>query len=299
MKLGIIGTGGVAQKAYLPLYAQNQDKADFIISSRSIGKAWQVQEKYNFVGAVQGVDELLEQKVDAVMIHSKTDTHFQIAKTFLENDVNVFVDKPISQDLDEIMSLQFSAKQHQKILMAGFNRRFAPFVDELKKISNKKMIVATKNRANEPSPTEWVLYDLFIHPLDTAIYLLDEPIIDFDSHIQENNGLLESAYVILKTPTTTAIVSMNLMSGANLETFQVQAPSGTYTVDNLSTLKIDDGESTKLIAPSNWQTNLTTRGFEPMVISFIAHLGGEDVDLRQENVLVSHQIIRRMLEKRL
>lgn len=47
----------------------------------------------------------------------------------------------------------------------------------------------------------------------------------------------------------------------------------------------------------DWTTTLEKRGFEQLVIRFIAALKGEAVDLRQKNVLLSHELCEKMLQQ--
>ncbi|OUK07992.1 oxidoreductase, partial [Enterococcus faecium] len=101
----------------------------------------------------------------------------ELAKKCLENGIHVYIDKPLSVHLNEVRELQELADKNQIILMIGFNRRFAPMVEELKRIPDKRLIHLQKNRIAAKETTEFVLYDLFLHLIDTAVYLLDEPIL--------------------------------------------------------------------------------------------------------------------------
>ena len=47
--------------------------------------------------------------------------------------------------------------------MVGFNRRFAPMVEKLKAIPDKRIIQLQKNRIAAQETTEYVIYDLFLH----------------------------------------------------------------------------------------------------------------------------------------
>jgi len=129
------------------------------------------------------------------------------------------------------------AEHYHVLFMCGFNRRFAPLTDKLKVLSNKNMIFISKNRVSGGNRARRVIYDEFIHPLDTAVYLLDDKIIDFDSSIKLNtDGQLMRAMAKIETANTTAIVCMNLQSGANTEIYEVQTPTGTYKLENLAEL---------------------------------------------------------------
>ena len=38
MKIGVVGIGGIAQKAYLPVYSENRHQATFLFASSSCSK---------------------------------------------------------------------------------------------------------------------------------------------------------------------------------------------------------------------------------------------------------------------
>ncbi|MCG4470961.1 gfo/Idh/MocA family oxidoreductase, partial [Lawsonibacter sp. DFI.6.74] len=72
--------------------------------------------------------------------------------------------------------------------MVGFNRRFAPMVDQLKQLPNKRVIQLQKNEPDHAMNTQYGIYDLFIHLVDTAVYLLDDEIMSVHSKIREEAG---------------------------------------------------------------------------------------------------------------
>jgi virulence factor len=306
-KVGLIGVGNISQKAYLPVYAELQDKYDFIVSSRTIEKAESLRAQYGFTGAVEGVDALIAEGVDIAFVHNVTYAHFETCEKLLNAGINVFVDKPISESLVEVEKLQALAEKQNKLFMAGFNRKWAPMTDDLKSVQDKNLIFVSKNRVNDDHSAEWVIYDLFIHPLDTALYLLDDEVIQTKSKIVEAAGKLQRAILTLETPTTTAIVSMNLKSGANTETFEVQSASGTYRVDNLSKLTSIANGVTTVKEFGDWTPTLEKRGFDPMVKQFLKttaeFLAGEiswtdaEHTLRQDKVHQSHELCEQMLRK--
>ena len=84
MKIGVIGIGGIAQKAYLPTYAKMRKEASFIFATRNDETRDKISREYNFVNTVATIDELLAEKIDACFIHVATKVHFEIAKQCLE-----------------------------------------------------------------------------------------------------------------------------------------------------------------------------------------------------------------------
>lgn len=297
MKIGVIGLGNIAQKAYLPVYAELRDQATFVLTTRNQKTLRQVSEKYGFIETVETVEALIQAKVVACFVHVATKVHGQVVKQLLDAGIHVFVDKPLSENLNEVAEIQKIAKEKQLLLMVGFNRRFAPFVQQLKTIENKNMLIIQKNRVAANHSPEFVIYDLFLHVVDTMVYLLDDSIKSIKTKIIEENGELHRALLHVETATTTAIASMNLFAGANTETFQVVSNNGTYLLEELTELTIKSACKNQKETFGDWATTLEKRGFKQMVENFIQAIQTKDSSkLMQENIFLSHELCAKMLQ---
>ncbi|EOH99948.1 gfo/Idh/MocA family oxidoreductase [Enterococcus haemoperoxidus ATCC BAA-382] len=298
MKIGIIGLGNIAQKAYLPVYSQLRDQATFILSTRNEETRKEISEKYDFNEMVASTEELIEAKVSACFVHAATKVHGQLVKQLLEAGIHVFVDKPLSENLAEVKEIQTLAAEKNLLLMVGFNRRFAPLVEELKAVENKNMLLIQKNRIASESTANFVIYDLFLHVADILVYLLDDEIRHVQTKIIEENNLLKRAILHVETATTTAIASMNLYAGANTETYQLTSPEGTLILENLTDLTIKNQLGTQQKNFGDWATTLEKRGFQQMVEEFIkAVQTNEGSRLKQEKVFTSHELCAQMIRK--
>ncbi|OTP10097.1 virulence factor [Enterococcus sp. 10A9_DIV0425] len=300
MKIGVVGVGNIAEKAYLPTYAKKQGTIDFYFATRNEATKQRLKDTYGFKHLYKTVDELIDEKIEACMIHAATKVHYELAKKCLENGIHVFIDKPLSVHLEEVHSLQKLAEQNQAILMVGFNRRFAPMVEKLKAVSNKRLIHLQKNRIRSKETTQFVIYDLFLHLVDTAVYLLDEPILSVKSHIRETEEYMELATMSLETANQTAILTMDLASGANTETYQVTSKDATYELSNLTDLVVRRLEKVELETFGDWTTTLDKRGFAPMVQLFFSEIQQKNPDksnLKQVGIEQSHALCEEMLTR--
>lgn len=297
MKIGVIGIGGIAQKAYLPTYAKMRDQAEFIFATRNEATRQKIADEYSFAKTVATIDELLAEEITACFIHAATKVHFELAKKCLEAGVAVFMDKPVSESYQEVQALDDLAKEKQLLFMVGFNRRFAPMVEQLKQLPEKRVIQLQKNEPNHAMDTQYGIYDLFIHLVDTAVYLLDDEIMSVHSKLREEKGQMVYAQMQLSTATTECILSMDLMSGGKLERYQVSSPEQTMILEQLTDLRIKRGQIEEVPRFGDWTTTLEKRGFQQLVQTFIAALQGKAIDLRQENVLLSHELCAQMLRQ--
>ena len=242
MKIGVIGLGNIAQKAYLPTYSECRHLAEFVLATRNPETRQKIADQYGFTETVGTIEELIEVKIDACFVHVATKVHGAVVRQLLQAGINVFVDKPLSEDLAEVKELQALAAAKNLRLMVGFNRRFAPYTEVLKNIPEKQTIFIKKNRINTTRETSFMMYDLFLHVVDTAVYLAEGPLHVVQSKLVEENGHLKRAILQLETEQTTIVCSMDLHSGANTETFEVTSPTGTYRLENLTHLTIQTEE---------------------------------------------------------
>lgn len=297
MKFGIVGIGNIANKAYLPTYLGHQGEHTFYFATRNEAMQNHLHHLYGLTNVYKTIDELLAQDIDACFIHAATDVHAQVVETCLNAGVHVFVDKPLSTNYQEVIQLHKLAQEKKRILMIGFNRRFAPMTTTLKKLEDKRMIHLQKNRVAAKEMTGFVLYDLFLHLIDTAIYLLDDPIVSIHPIVKAHEGYLEWISLQFETANSVATLTMDLKSGANSEVYQVTTQAGTYTVTDLQTITTQTKLGQQVQTFDDWTSTLAKRGFEQMVVAFIAAVSGKEVDLKQEGVVISHEICEKILRK--
>lgn len=296
MKIGIIGaSGSIAAKAYLPVYAGLQGEHEITLYSRDLTKAEGLCAKYNFAKATNILANL--DLSDLVFIHAATQAHFLLAQHFLEIGIPVVMDKPISEDFAEVEALYQLAEAKQVLFMIAFNRRFAPMTDRLKTVTEKNFIKTSKNLANHQGEVKFLLYDVFIHPLDTLVYLLDEEIEAWSYQLVTEDEKLSRVLVSLHTATSTGLATMNLNAGVFEEVFEVEGPSGTYRLKELTEFEEVHGGAHTVTLPNGWASATYNRGFDAIVNSAIASVEGQDLELKQENIIISHQIIAEILEK--
>ncbi|WP_230678593.1 Gfo/Idh/MocA family oxidoreductase [Lacticaseibacillus zhaodongensis] len=80
LKIGVMGLGNIAQKAYLPVMAGMQDEYDWYLCTRNAEKGHALAAKYGFTNVFQTVDQLVAAGMDAVFVHTPTTTHPQILR---------------------------------------------------------------------------------------------------------------------------------------------------------------------------------------------------------------------------
>lgn len=294
LKIGIIGLGGISQKAYLP-YMRQLSGIEWHLFTRNQETLEKVDHLFRHSKTYTEIGELVATDLDGVFIHVATVAHFEIAKLFLERGIPVYMDKPVTENFFTSFELYKLAKEHQTFLMAGFNRRFAPRVKELSRLSSKRKVIVEKNDVDNPGDFVFKLFDFFIHPLDTALFLAEKPIESGRFDYQLEDGLLCQVSVNLKTKSSQITASMNLRSGSRREVMEVQSPDKTLHLENLDELTIYRATDQEKKGFSSWDTTLYKRGFENIIDAFIDSLKTGVNPVKPETSLLSHWICQQMV----
>lgn len=124
--------------------------------------------------AYSEVSELLG-RVDAVSIATPTSTHYAIAKEMLEAGVDVFLEKPMTQTLEEARELEALSRSKGLILQVGHLERFNGALEgALGLIGDPRRVRARRiSPFPERSLDVDVVLDLMIHDIDLLLHLLD------------------------------------------------------------------------------------------------------------------------------
>lgn len=114
--------------------------------------------------------------VDAVVIATPTITHGQYIKDFGRAVKNIFIEKPLTDNLKEAEQVADFAFEKGLNIQVGFIERFNPAVQGLKQVLDKseRVISIDFTRTNKLSARISdvdVVTDLMIHDIDLALYL--------------------------------------------------------------------------------------------------------------------------------
>ena len=113
-------------------------------------------------------------RVDAVSIVVPTPDHFAVSRDFLENDVDVLIEKPITTRLDEADALIRLAEDRGRLIQVGHLERFNPVVVALSpRIGPVRFIESHRLSPYQPRGTDVsVVLDLMIHDIDIILNLV-------------------------------------------------------------------------------------------------------------------------------
>lgn len=136
--LGVIGAGGYVPAMLLPHF-KNENVEFRSIATASGISAHDVGKRFGFAYAVSSAEEVLDDKdVNLVVIGTRHDLHAELARQALLRNKNVFVEKPLALNDEQLDQLLEAASHATGRLMVGFNRRFSPLGQEAKSLFAKR-----------------------------------------------------------------------------------------------------------------------------------------------------------------
>ena len=130
--VGVIGSGGFASSVFLPSLRASGIAQNVAIASASGMTARLLGEKNGFQIASANADEVIAHPdVNAVFVLTRHNLHASLAIKALVAGKYVFTEKPLALSEDEVSALIATRNANHGELMVGFNRRFAPLVEEI------------------------------------------------------------------------------------------------------------------------------------------------------------------------
>ncbi len=135
LSLGFIGMGNYATSMLAPHLKSRSDVDLTEVATATALSGATAQRRFGFGAATTDFRHVLENDaVDAVIIATRHDSHARIAAEALRAGKTTFVEKPLAvnpQDLDLVLAAVEESGNDR--LMVGFNRRFAPLLQEMKR----------------------------------------------------------------------------------------------------------------------------------------------------------------------
>ncbi|GGZ46611.1 Gfo/Idh/MocA family protein [Streptomyces bluensis] len=293
MKVGCIGLGDIARKAYLPVLG-TQPGVELHLQTRTPATLHRVADSLHLPAAQRhtDLDALLAQGLDAAFIHAPTDVHPEIVARLLEAGVPTYVDKPLAYDLADSERLVGLAEERGIGLAVGFNRRYAPGYAQCAD-HPRELILMQKNRVGRPEAPRTMILDDFIHVVDTLRFLVPGPIDDVTVRARAEQGLLHHVVLQLSGDGFTALGVMNRLSGSAEEILEVSGQDTKRQVVNLAEVIDHKGQPT-VRRRGDWVPVARQRGIEQAVLAFLDAVRAGRV-LSARDALATHELCERVV----
>ncbi|WP_160646641.1 Gfo/Idh/MocA family protein [Chengkuizengella marina] len=224
LKVGVIGTGAIAQNRHIPEYKKNRFVELVGVVDANVSRAKEVAHKFYIQHYYQNVKELIEnQDLDIISICTPNHTHKEIAEVCLNKGIHVLCEKPLSTHYKDALALIKLAEEKNVFLAVGLNQRLVPAHNKIKEIldhGDLGKVYQIKASFGHGGPEHWSvegeknwffdreksffgsLGDLGIHKIDLIRWFLNEEITDVSSlksTIEKPTYVDDNATVIMKT----------------------------------------------------------------------------------------------------
>ena len=175
VRVGVVGVGHLGSQ-HTRVYRE-MDEVDLVgIADVDESRGHEMAEK-NGTSFFGDYRELFGE-VDAVSVVTPTESHYPIAREFLEMGVSVLVEKPMTRSVEEARSLVGVAGESHAVLQVGHIERFNPAVQAVKRyIDAPKYIESIRICPYSFRSTDIsVVLDLMIHDIDIILSLARSPL---------------------------------------------------------------------------------------------------------------------------
>ncbi|SVE54724.1 uncharacterized protein METZ01_LOCUS507578, partial [marine metagenome] len=145
INIALVGSGAFASAVHVPNISKLSKKYNlYAVMNRTGQSAKYIANTYGAKYATTSYDEIInDQDIDAVLIATRHDSHAELSLRALNANKHVFVEKPLAinqSELDAIKKFYDSNHTSDKpILFTGFNRRFSPYSNEIRKHTNNRI----------------------------------------------------------------------------------------------------------------------------------------------------------------
>jgi predicted dehydrogenase/NADPH:quinone reductase-like Zn-dependent oxidoreductase len=157
--IAVIGAGNFTQAVLLPALKEAEAPLKYIVSSGGLSST-QLAEKYAIEKSATDYKAVLsDDSLKGVLVTTRHNLHAPMVIDALHAGKEVFVEKPLALAQHELDAVIEAKESSGKSVMVGFNRRFSPHTQKMKKLLGAQPgpmnVIATMNAGRLP-PDSWL-----------------------------------------------------------------------------------------------------------------------------------------------
>ena len=251
--VGLIGAGNFAQNMLLP---RMKGLCNLISVATMQGhESMYVGKKYGFANTYSNADKVITDKnVNTLFIVTRHNTHAEFILKGIKEGKHVYTEKPMAMNEEELEEIRKAWEQSRRNhLMIGFNRRFSPAIQQIKKVflNEQPKTINIRVNAGIMPPEHWVndpeigggrIIGEACHFIDLAMYLAGDKIISISATAMNDANNLNNSIVINLKFANGSIASVNYFSNGNKnlskEFIEVFCGGTVAQIDDFKTLTI-------------------------------------------------------------
>lgn len=269
MRVGVIGLGSIANKAYLPVVTAMPGITPVLVS-RGPGTLAALGDAFRTPHRFESVHDAIGSGLDAALLHTPSETHPEIVEALLREGVPVLVDKPLATDHETARRLVALASELGVSLMVGFNRRYAPAYRAFAGWADRDVVLLSKHRSQEPGSPRAMVFDDFIHVIDTLRFLVRSTMADLVTTTRTgDDGQCRRLAVQFTGEGRLAIGVMSWTAGMSHEVLDVIGDGRRRQVTDLADI-VDFAGQERFSRRDGWAPATELRGFDAMCEDFLA-----------------------------
>lgn len=264
VNVGFIGAGSFAQNFLLPTVHKIGNMIGLADAQSSTTRI--VADKYHFQYATGNADDIIaDDKINTIFIATPHNLHSEYVLKAIKQGKNVFVEKPLAMTIEELEEIKASylsiPPSDLPHLMVGFNRRFAPHIQKIKKLFPENDAKAINYRINAGTiPADHWIHDQEIgggriigevcHFVDLCMYITGSKIMSIAANVMSTPQNLMDTLVVNISFANGSIASISYFSNGNRavnkEYLEVFYANQVAIIDDFKKMSVFSEHQTKM-----------------------------------------------------
>lgn len=180
IKVAVIGVGHLGT-FHSKVYSRLDNVKLVGVCDCNLERAIEIGKKYN-TASYSDYEDLFD-KVDAVSIAVPTSLHYNVAKEFLNHNIHVLIEKPITKTLSEADELIEIARGKSLIVQVGHIERFNSAVLAIEPYLQKPKFIECQRLGpfHKRVKDVGVVLDLMIHDIDIVLGLIKQDVVNIEA----------------------------------------------------------------------------------------------------------------------
>jgi UDP-N-acetylglucosamine 3-dehydrogenase len=245
IRVGIVGAGSMGMNHLRVLSDFNEDQIRIVgVAETYEPNLKRATSRFHVRGYTDYRQMIEETKPDLVAIVVPTQLHFEVASYVLDRSINVLLEKPMTNTIEEALTLIEIAHSHGVKLAVGHVERFNPAVIEVKRrvvTGELGQVFHLHARRLGPFPPRirdvGVTLDLATHDIDIMRYLADSEV---ERVYAETQRQIHSTHedlllgILRFANQVTGVLDVNWLTPTKVRELSITGEKGMYLINYLT-----------------------------------------------------------------